>query len=175
MAASKTTFAQRMDKIHSGKTTSWTVPGSGLATHSDEQSFLRKSGMKMRTRSTQVRRNPLKLVLALVAGAGSVIAARWLDFTYLDTALTLASERGVDAAATLGGVPTALALAVMISILAMFILGLRSKRTVPLQAAGFIGALVFEADLVKLAPEVYARFYPEAWVVDMMASATLLT
>jgi len=175
MAVSTTTFAERMNKINSGKTTSWTVPGQGLATVRDERSFLNKSGRKMARKSTQKRRSPLKFLLALGAGAVSVIAARWIDFTYLDTALAFAAEKGVNAAAIVGSVPTSLSLAILISIMAMFVLGLRSKQTVPLQAAGFMGAFMFEADLVALAPDVYARFYPQSWIADMMASATLLT
>lgn len=175
MAVSSTTFAQRMDKINSGKTTSWTVPGQGLATVRDERSFLSKSPLKMRKKSTQKRRSPVKYIAALVVGAGSVIAARWIDFTFFDTAMAFAAEKGVDAAAVLSGLPTALTLAVIISLLAMFVLGLRSKQTVPLQMAGFLGAMLFEADLVALAPAVYANFYPPSWVADMVASASLLT
>lgn len=175
MAVSSTTFAQRMDKIHSGKTTSWTVPGQGLASVKDERSFLSKSGVKMRQKSTAKKRGPLMYIIALIVGAASVIAARWIDFTYLDKALAFAAEKGVDAASIIGSVPTSLSLAVIISLVAMFVLGLRSKQTVPLQAAGFMGALMFEGDLVALAPDVYARFYPQSWIADMMASATLLT
>ena len=175
MAVSTTTFAQRMDKINSGKTTSWTVPGHGLASTRDERSFLRKSSIKAVKKSTQKKRNPLMYVAALAVGAVSVIAARWIDFTYLDTAMAFAAEKGVDAASLIGNVPTALSLAVIISIVAMFMLGLRSKQTVPLQMVGFIGAVLFEGDLVALAPEVYARFYPQSWITDMMASASLLT
>lgn len=175
MAVSTTTFAERMDKIQSGKTTSWTVPGQGLATSRDERKFLSKAGVKTRNKSTQRKRNPLVYLLAMVVGAISVIAARWIDFTYLDTALAFAAEKGVDAAAIIGTVPTSLTLAVLISIIAMFILGLGSKKTVPLQATGFVGAVMFEAELVALAPDVYARFYPQSWIADMVASATLLT
>ncbi|MBU2993175.1 hypothetical protein Q4555_01750 [Octadecabacter sp. 1_MG-2023] len=175
MAVSTTTFAERMSKINSGNTTSWTVPGQGLATTSDERSFLKKTPVKMMKKSTQKKRNPLIYVAALVAGAGSVIAARWIDFTYFDKAMAFAAEKGVDAASVLSSLPIALSLAVLISLVTMFVLGLTSKRTVPLQMAGFVGAVMFEADLVKLAPEVYARFYPDAWVTEMMASATLLT
>jgi hypothetical protein len=175
MAVSSTTFAQRMETIKSGKTTSWTVPGQGLASASDERSFLRKSGHKMAARSTHKRINPFMFLLALVAGAVSVIAARWIDFTYLDTALAYAAAKGVDGASIIGSVPTAISLAVVISIVAMFVLRLASKQTVPLQIAGFLGALLFEGDLVALAPEVYARFYPQSWIADMMASASLLT
>lgn len=175
MAVSSTTFADRMNKINSGNTTSWTVPGQGLATVSDERSFLKKAPVKMLAKSTQKKRGPMMYLVALAVGAVSVIAARWIDFTYLDTAMAFASEKGVDAASLLSGVPTALSLAVVISIMAMFVLGLRSKQTVPLQMAGFMGAMMFEADLVKLAPEVYARFYPQSWITDMVASASLLT
>ncbi|MFT5651753.1 MAG: hypothetical protein ACI9TZ_003250 [Yoonia sp.] len=175
MAVSSTTFAHRMKTIKSGNTTSWTVPGQGLASVSDERSFLRKSGHKMAARSTQKRINPFMFLLALVAGAVSVIAARWIDFTYLDTALAFAAEKGVDGASIIGSVPTASSIAVVISIVAMFVLRLGSKQTVPFQIAGFLGALLFEGDLVALAPEIYARFYPQSWIVDMMASASLLT
>lgn len=175
MAISTTTFAERMNKINSGKTTAWTVPGQGLATLRDERSFLKKSSVKMANRSTHKKRNPLMYLVALIVGAISVIAARWIDFTYLDTALAFASAKGVDAAALIGDVPTALSLAVLISVVAMFMLGLRSKQTVPLQMAGFVGALLFESELVALAPEIYARFYPQSWISDMVASATLLT
>jgi hypothetical protein len=175
MAVSSTTFAHRMKTIKSGNTTSWTVPGQGLASVSDERSFLRKSGHKMAARSTHKRINPFMFLLALVAGAVSVIAARWIDFTYLDTALAFAAEKGVDGASIIGSVPTASSIAVVISIVAMFVLRLGSKKTVPFQIAGFLGALLFEGDLVALAPEIYARFYPQSWIVDMMASASLLT
>ena len=175
MAVSTTTFAERMSLINSGKTTSWTVPGEGLATTRDERSFLKKTGHKVAARSTQKRRNPLIFVVALAAGAASVIAARWIDFTYLDTAVAFAAEKGVDTAAILGNVPTALSLAVLISVIAVFVLGLRSKQTVPLQMAGFLGALFFEGDLVALAPQVYAKFYPPSWIADMVASASLIT
>ena len=175
MAVSSTTFAQRMDKINSGKTTCWTVPGQGLAELSDERSFLKKSPIKMLKKSTQKRRNPLMYVAALIVGAVSVIAARWIDFTYFDTAMAFAAEKGVDAAAVLSGLPIALTLAVIISLFAMFVLGLGSKKTVPLQMAGFLGAMMFEADLVALAPTVYAKFYPPSWIADMVASASLLT
>ena len=174
MAVSTTTFAQRMDQINSGQTTSWTVPGQGLATTSDERSFLRKASIKVAKKSTQKKRNPLTYVAALAVGAVSVIAARWIDFTYQDTAVAFAAEKGVDAAALIGNVPTALALAVIISIVAM-LLGPRSKQTVPLQMAGFIGAVLFEGELVALAPDVYAHFYPQSWIADMMATASLLT
>jgi hypothetical protein len=159
----------------SGKTTSWTVPGQGLASASDERSFLRKSGHKMAARSTHKRISPFMFLLALVAGAVSVIAARWINFTYLDTALAYAAAKGVDGASIIGSVPTAISLAVVISIVAMFVLRLGCKQTVPLQIVGFLGALLFEGDLVVLAPEVYARFYPQSWIADMMASASLLT
>ena len=175
MAVSTTTFAERMSKINSGNTTAWTVPGQGLATLSDERSFLKKTPVKMTKKSTQKKRNPLIYLAALIAGAGSVIAARWIDFTYFDKAMAFAAEKGVDAASVIGSVPTSLSLAVLISVVAMFVLGLGSKQTVPLQAAGFMGALMFEGDLVALAPEVYARFYPQSWITDMMASASLLT
>ncbi len=175
MAVSSTTFAQRMETIKSGKTTSWTVPGQGLASASDERSFLRKSGHKMAARSTHKRINPFMFLLALVAGAVSVIAARWIAFTYLDAALAFAAEKSVDGASIIGSVRTASRLAVVISIVAMFALRLGSKQTVPLQIVAFLGALLFEGDLVALAPEIYARFYPQSWIVDMMASATLLT
>ena len=179
MAVSTKTFAERMTKINKGQTSAWTVPGAGLAEVRDERSFLAKSskrtGAKVVRRSRQRRRNPLKYLMALAVGAGSVIAARWIDFTYLDTAMALATANGVDAAAIIGNVPTALSLAVVISLIAMFVLGLRSKQTVPLQAAGFGAAVIFEADLVAFAPEVYARFYPQSWIADMMANATLLT
>jgi hypothetical protein len=175
MAVSTTTFAQRMDKINSGKTTSWTVPGQGLADLRDEKRFLKKSPIKMKKKSTQKKRNPLMYVAALAVGAVSVIAARWIDFTYLDTAMAFAADKGLDAAALIGNVPTALSLAVIISIIAMFMLGLRSKQTVPLQATGFLGALFFEADLVALAPDLYAQFYPPSWIADMVANASLLT
>ncbi len=56
MAVSKTTFAQRMDKINKGQTTSWTVPGEGLATVRDERSFLKKSPIKMSKKSKQKKR-----------------------------------------------------------------------------------------------------------------------
>ena len=127
MAVSSTTFAQRMETIKSGKTTSWTVPGQGLASASDERSFLRKSGHKMAARSTHKRINPFMYLLALVAGAVSVIAARWIDFTYLDTALAYAAAKGVDGASIIGSVPTAISLAVVMSIVAMFVLRLGSK------------------------------------------------
>lgn len=175
MAVSSTTFAERMNKINKGQTTSWTVPGQGLADVRDERSFLSKSGVKARLKSTQKKRNPLIYVAALFAGAGSVIAARWLDFTYLDTLLAAAAEREIDAASILSGVPTSLGLAVLISVIAMFVLGLRSKQTVVLQLTGFLGAVMFEADLVALAPDMYAHFYPQSWIANMVANATLLT
>ncbi|MDC0115920.1 hypothetical protein OAH97_00380 [Octadecabacter sp.] len=163
-----------MKKIDSGKTTSWTVPGQGLATVRDERSFLNKSGRKLARKSTQVRRNPLRFLMAMGVGAVSVIAARWIDFTYLDTALAFAAEKGVNTASIVGSVPTALSLAILISIMAMFVLGLRSRQTVPLQATGFLGAFLFEADLVAIAPDLYALFYPESWIANMVASATLI-
>ena len=176
MAVSKTTFAERMDRIHSGKTTSWTVPGEGLADYKDERSFLRKSGAKMRAKSTQQKAGLMLYALALLSGAISVIAARWLDFTFLDDAMAFATEKGVDAANLLSNVPvpTSLMLALVLSLITMIVLGLR-KSTLHVQTMGFIGAAVFEADLVALAPQVYARFYPETWVVDMIANASLVT
>ncbi len=179
MAVSKTTFAQRMSKINEGQTTAWTVPGAGLADLRDERSFLskksQKAGTKVAVKSTQRRRNPLKYLAAILVGATSVIAGRWIDFTYLDTALGFAAEKGMDAALMIANVPTALTLAVLISVIGMFVLGLRSKQTVPLQAAGFGGAFVFEAELVAMAPTLYARFYPQSWITEMVANATLLT
>ena len=175
MAVSKTTFAERLDKINSGKTTAWTVPGQGLADTQDERRFLAKAGMKKRVRSTQAKRGGLLLYAsALLSGAVSVIVARWLDFTFLDDAMAFAAQKGVDLADLLTGVPTSLALAITLSLVSMLILGLR-KSAIHVQTAGFIGAFLFEADLVALAPDVYAKFYPEAWIVDMMANATLVT
>jgi hypothetical protein len=63
---------------------------------------------------------------------------------------------------------------VVLSLTAMMVLGLR-KSAIHVQTAGFLGAFVFEAEFVALAPEVYAMFYPPSWVADMMASATLVT
>lgn len=174
MAVSTTTFAERMKKINSGKTTAWTVPGQGLAELRDERSFLSKANVKMRQKSTQKKAGILLYLLALVSGAISVIAARWLDFTFLDTALAIAAEKGVDAASVAADIPTSLVLAITISGIAMLVLGLR-KSVLPVQTAGFMGAFLFEADLVALAPEVYAKFYPPTWVADMLASATLVT
>lgn len=176
MAISSTTFTERMNKINSGQTTSWTVPGQGLADLRDERSFQRKAGIKMRSRSThKKKRNPLIYVAALGVGAASVIAARWIDFTYLDMALAFAANQGINAAQVFANVPIALALAVLISVIAMFVLGLGSKKTVALQATGFLGALMFEGDLVALAPQLYAQFYPPSWIADMVATASLLT
>ena len=104
-----------------------------------------------------------------------MIAARWIDFTCLDTALAFAADKGLDVASLIGNVPKSLSVAVVISIVAMFVLGLRSKQTVPLQAIGFLAALFFEADLVALAHGVYAHFYQLHWIAYMMASASLLT
>lgn len=174
MAVSKTSFAERMDRIHSGKTISWTVPGEGLASFRDERSFISKSGVKMASRSVNARRNPLIYVLAIASGAASVIVARWLDFTFSDDALAFAAEKGVDAANYLTGVPTALVLAIALSLLAMLTLGLR-KSAMHVQTAGFMGAFIFEADMVALAPDVYAMFYPPSRVADMVANATLVT
>lgn len=175
MAVSTTTFQQRLARVNSGRTTCWTVPGQGLASRSDERRFLSRSAVKMRRKSTQTSRGPLIYLVALIIGASSVIAARWIDFTYLDTALAFAAAQGVDTASLLGNVPTALSLAVLISVMAMLVLGLRSRRTVALQGAGFLGAFVFEADLVAFAPAVYARFYPSSWINEMVASASLLS
>lgn len=175
MAVSSTSFSDRMKRINSGKTTSWTVPGQGMATLRDERKFLKNAPVKMRQKSTSKRRNPLLYVAAVIAGAGSVIAARWIDYTYFDTAMAFAAQKGVNIAGALSSVPVALSLAVVISLFAMFVLGARSRRTVPLQLIGFVGAVMFESELVKLAPELYARFYPESWILDMMANATLLT
>lgn len=181
MAVSSTTFAERMDKINSGKTTSWTVPGQGLASVRDEQSFLRKcrantpakAGSKPARRSTQKRRNPLRCIVALVAGAVSVIAARWLDYTYVGQLADLVNGYGVDLALLTEKVPMALAIAAILSLVAMFCLGLRGKAGLVLQATGFLGALLFEPDLVALAPEFYAYLYPPDWISSMMAQATL--
>ncbi|MGJ8611588.1 MAG: hypothetical protein ACSHWY_10855 [Octadecabacter sp.] len=175
MAVSTTTFTQRMKLINSGKTTSWTVPGSGLADLRDERSFLKKAPVNTQKKSTQKRRNPLMFAVALAVGAGSVIASRWINFTYFDTAAAFAAEKGVDAATLFGDLPISLMLAVLISLFATVVLGLRSKTTLPLQMAGFVGALLYEAELVAFAPDVYAKFYPQSWVADMMANATLLT
>lgn len=174
MPVSTTTFADRLSKINSGSTTSWTVPGEGLADLRDEQRFLKKSGVKMRAKSTRKRAGLMLYLLALVSGAISVIAARWLDFKFLDDALAFAAEKGVDAASYAADVPTSLVLAIVLSLSAMFMLGLR-KSAIHVQTAGFMGAFIFEADLVALAPEVYAMFYPEDWVVDMIANAALVT
>ncbi len=174
MAVSSTTFAQRMDKISSGKTTSWTVPGEGLAELRDERSFLAKANVKMQAKSTQKKTSILLYLVALLAGALSVVASRWVNFTYLDRALSAAAEKGVDAASVFATIPTVLILAVMLSGIAMLVFRLR-KQVLPVQTAGFMGAFVFEADLVALAPQVYAKFYPPAWVADMLASATLVT
>ncbi len=174
MAISTTTFAERLDKINSGNTTSWTVPGEGLADVRDERRFLSRAGIKMRQKSTQQKAGLMLYVVALVSGAASVISARWLDFTFLDDALAFASAKGLDLASMLAGVPTSLVLAVVLSLMAMMIFGLR-KSAIHVQTAGFMGAFLFEADLVALAPEVYAKFYPESWVIDMVANATLVT
>jgi len=175
MAASSTTFSQRMKKINAGKTTAWTVPGEGLAGLRDERRFLAKAGKTapVRKKSTQSRTSIVKYVLALLAGAISVIAARWLDFTFLDTALAFATEQGIDAANIIGDISTSLVLAITLGFLTMLILGLR-KTAVYVQVMGFLGAFLFEADLVALAPDVYAIFYPPAWVADMLANATLV-
>lgn len=175
MAISNTTFAQRMDKINAGKTTAWTVPGEGLASVRDERSFLSKAGIKQRVRSTHARRNPLVYLMAMLAGAVSVIAARWIDFTYLDTALGFASEKGLDVYAYVADVPTSMVIAAVLSTILLMVLGIRNKAGMGLMGTGFVGAMVFEADLVRLAPDFYARFYPQSWIADMMAQATLLT
>ena len=174
MAISTTTFAQRLDKINSGNTRAWTVPGEGLAEIRDERRFLSRAGIKMRQKSTQQKASLMLYAVALISGAASVIGARWLDFRFLDDALAFANEKGVDAASMLSGVPTSFALAVVLSVVVMLILGLR-KSAIHVQTAGFLGAFLFEADLVALAPEVYAKFYPESWVVDMVANASLVT
>ncbi|SLN17176.1 hypothetical protein [Pseudooctadecabacter jejudonensis] len=174
MAVSKTTFAERMAKIESGNTTSWTVPGEGLAEVRDERRFLAKAGVKMRQKSTQKKAGMVLYVAALVSGVASVILGRWLDFRFLDDALALAADKGVDLASMIADVPTSFILALVLSLVLMLVLGLR-KTAIPVQTAGFLGALVFEGDLVALAPEVYAKFYPPNWVADMMASAALVT
>lgn len=182
MAVSSTSFSERMDKINSGKTTSWTVPGEGLASVRDEQSFLRKcranapkkTSAKPAKRSTQKRRNPLRYVVALVAGAVSVIAARWLDYTFGGQLAEFVNGYGLDLALVTGKVPMALAIAAILSLVAMLCLGLRGKAGLALQATGFLGALVFEPDLVALAPDIYAYLYPPDWISSMMAQASLL-
>lgn len=182
MAISSTSFSERMDRINSGRTTSWTVPGEGLATVRDEKSFLRKCRVKApkmavgkpERRSTQKRRNPLRYVMALLAGAMSVIAARWLDYTYAGQVAEFVNGFGLDMMVMTEKVPMALAIAALLSLFAMGFLGLRGKSGLALQAMGFLGALVFEPDLVVLAPEFYAYLYPPDWISSMMAQASLL-
>ncbi|MEL6958756.1 MAG: hypothetical protein AAGL89_07390 [Pseudomonadota bacterium] len=175
MAVSTTTFAERLSKIDSGKTTSWTVPGQGLADFKDESRFLKKAGVKQRTKPTgKSGFRPMLILMALLTGAASVIVARWLDFTFYDDVTAFAATKNIDLASMLAGVPTSLALAIVMSLTAMLVLGLR-KSALHVQTAGFMGAFIFEADMVALAPEVYAMFYPPSWVADMVANATLVT
>jgi len=174
MAVSKTTFAQRMAKIESGDTTSWTVPGQGLADTGDERRFLSKARVKTCEKSTQKKVGVAAYLLALLSGALCVIAARWIDFRFLDLLVGAAAARDIDLVPFLSTVPTAFILALTLAVLTMVILGLR-KGAIPVHIAGFCGVLVFEADLVALAPDLYAMIYPPAWVVDMMASAVLVT
>jgi len=115
----------------------------------------------------------MKYILALISGAASVVAARWLDFTYLETALAFSAEQGVDAANIVANVPTSLVLAFVISFLTMMFLGLR-KNALHVQSLSFMCAFLFEADLVALAPDLYAQFYPNTWVTDMLANATFV-
>lgn len=174
MAISTTTFAERLSTINAGKSTSWTVPGGGLASVRDERSFLSKARRKLVKRSTHTRRNPVLYILAAVTGAGIVIASRWLDYTYLDSLAGFASSYGVDIAVITQTVPASMMFVVLLSLVAMLVLRLRSKATLGLQAAGILAAMILEPELVAMAPEVYANFYPPDWINSMVAKASLL-
>lgn len=174
MAVSKTTFSQRMSKIESGQTTSWTVPGQGLAEVRDERRFLAKANLKMLEKSTRKKVGLILYVCALVLGAVSVVAARWIDFRFLDSLVAYAALREIDLVPFLSTVPTAFVLALVLALLTLVALGFH-KSLVPLHAAGFLGATLYEAELVALAPALYAQLYPSTWVADMIASATLVT
>lgn len=172
MAVSKTTFAQRMNRITSGNTTAWTVPGGGLASVRDERSFLRKAGLNRRIGSKAKRRNPLGYLVALSIGIGSVIAARWLEYTFTQPFAELAVVNAT-LALILQQVPVAFLLAAVCGAVVLFGCGLRGRACLLVQATGFIGAMVFEPDLVALAPDFYAYLYPQDWIAMMVSQASL--
>jgi hypothetical protein len=59
----------------------------------------------------------------------------------------------------------------VISIVAMFVLRLGSKQTVPYKWQETFRGVAVRGDLVALAPDL-RPLYPQSWIADMMASAT---
>jgi len=173
MAVSTTTFAQRMDKINSGKTTSWTVPGQGLATTSDERSFLGKSKVKTLKRSTQKKTGPMMLVLLAVFGFISVFLGRWLDFMFTDGAIAMAADAGFDPTEYIPRDLTAPAYALLLGMIVTQINGLKGMA-VKTMTAGFAVALFAEGQFVQMAPDLFQMVYSPAQIALIMDSTNYL-
>lgn len=173
MPSRATIFEERLKRIESGYTTCWTVPGEGLAEIQDERRFLSRSAVRMRAKSTQKRRFSPWFLLALPAGAISVIIGRWLVFAFQGDILRMAAQRGIDLSTAFISLPIALFLSALICMAASFAIG-QSRARIMLLLAGFFATLKFEPDLVALAPDIYATFYPSHWVADMAATASLV-
>ncbi len=163
-------FAKRINRISSGKTTHWTVPGGGLASRKQEGRIA--SGTRLGTRKPSgVLKDMAMMPLALVVGALAVVLGRWLRFAFLGAEGPLE----VDLAEFLDPVLADLAVPLVLALGVGLILGLNTLKRAAALTAGFVAVLYYEHELVRVAPDLYAAFYPPAWISDMLSRPSILT
>lgn len=169
-SAQRDQFSKRINRINSGKTTHWTVPGGGLASHKQEGRIA--SGTRLSTRKPSgVLKDLVMMPLAVVAGAVAVISGRWLSYAFLGADNPLE----VDLVELLGPMLADLAVPLVLALFIGLILGLTTVKRAAALIAGFVVLLFYEYELVRVAPEIYAAFYPPAWVSDMLSRPSVLT
>jgi len=163
-------FQARIGRITSGKTTAWTIPGEGLASLSEERHVIAGA---LRRRSTQADGSTglgVSTLMALPAGAVSVMAGRWLSFNEIGPE----GRIPVDLAAMTGDFLAGLVVPLMLALALVLVFSVRTWLRAGLFLAGFALVYLGEQDLARLMPEAYAMIYPPEMLADLHATPAFL-
>lgn len=166
MTAQTETFQARLTRINSGKTTSWTVPGAGIANTKSTASFRNVTKRK----NAQARRPQRGLhrllglcfgVLAGALGVGAVRFIRWHYFGLSEEAMSADMLLAIDAVA-------AMAFAYVVS--GVFRFG--GRATMLAQMVGVLAMLASMHNLVWLYPDPFQSAFGAEWVARTLETTT---
>lgn len=167
MASQHDSFHSRLDRIQRGKTSAWTVPGEGIAKPGQEH---RIAALNVQRRVVK-KKNPLgrkpliMLPLAFILGVAIVLFGDWVTMTWL----TADGPVGLDPIEMFGPEAGRLTAAGVMSALTCMGLRLGGARFW-VHAAGFAFAVVYTAEIVQFAPDLFAPHFPGWWMSDMLSA-----
>lgn len=166
MTGQTETFQARLTRINSGKTTSWTVPGAGIANKKSNADYRKVTNRK----TVQARRPQRGLhrllglcfgVLAGALGVGVVRFIRWHYFGLSDEAISADMLLAIDAFA-------AIAFAYVVS--GVFRFGGRAAMLA--QMVGVLAMLASMHNLVWRYPDPFQVAFGTEWVARTLETTT---